>query len=56
MSNKKYYIDEIKLQDEENDLAIGYISCRDHGRCIRIYADNYELTQKLIKIVNALND
>jgi len=56
VSINKYYIEEIKLSDENNDLATGYISAQNHGRCIRVYGNNFELTQKLIKIINALND
>jgi len=53
--SERYYIEEISLTDEENDVATGYISSQSHGRCIRVYGGDYELTQKLIKIINALN-
>lgn len=58
MSNE-YYIDEILHEDEKGeslDVGVGYISKNNHGRCIRVYGNRHELTERIIKIINGLNN
>ena len=57
-----YYLEDIERADpKKTDIHVAVISCREHNgveqhdACIRIYGDDYVLTDRIIKVLKGLN-
>jgi hypothetical protein len=52
--NSKYYIESLTY-DEDNGMYTAKISCDKHAECIEVHGDQYECTDRALKIIKGLN-
>lgn len=51
----KYFIDKLKPPSDTRDTYTAKISCSTHYHCITIHGSMDECTDRVIKIIEALN-
>ncbi len=55
MNNEKYYIESIS-DENDDEILTGIISSEKHGHCIIVRGNRRKLIERLIKIINGLNN
>jgi len=52
----KYYIEEIIKSNTSKDMITIILSTSDHTACIEIHGDPIKATERMVKVLNGLNN
>ena len=57
MTKYNYYLEDIERNKSgDSDIHVAIISTKDHLACVKIYGTDDQLTERIIKVLNGLNN